>query len=75
MTTTTEHLEESQPASQNWAQKEFGDFDAGDTRRTRRLVLGLESMLENVGRSVPEATGCWSQCKAFYRLLERDEIT
>jgi len=32
-------------------------------------------MLENVGQSIPEATGCWSQCKALYRLLERDEIT
>ena len=70
-----ENTKQQQNEITNWAEREVGAIDLGDKRRTRRLVFGLNAMLENIGKSIPEATGSWANCKAHYALLEREELT
>ena len=58
-----------------WAQREFGEVDLGDVRRTRRLVASMGKMLNDPGRSIPELSPSWSECKGFYRLLDHPALS
>ena len=58
-----------------WAQENFGGCDLGDKRRTRRLVQVAEEMGNNPSASLPNQIEDWSDLKAAYRLLDRDEAS
>jgi len=58
-----------------WAMEEFGQIDLGDRRRTRRLVQCLEAMAEQPGKSIPGAFDGWAETKAFYRLIDCEQLT
>ena len=58
-----------------WAEAEFGEVDLGDRRRNRRLVRCLEAMTDQPGASIPKLSNGWSETKAFYRLMDCDQLT
>lgn len=60
---------------QAWAQQQFSGCDLGDARRTRRLVKFAEQICSNPGQNTPMQTETWSDCKAAYRLISREEAT
>ena len=66
-------LRELEPAV--WSEKQFGGCDLGDVRRTERLVKYAQQMAEKPDASTPRQTEDWADCKAVYRLFDRDEVT
>jgi hypothetical protein len=58
-----------------WALENFGECDLGDSRRTARAIIVAEQMVENPDGSTPRQTEVWSDCKALYRLVNREEVT
>lgn len=61
------------PAEQ-WAQEQFGQCDFGDARRTKRAVRFAAQIANDTSGSTPRQTGSWRDCKAAYRLIDRDEV-
>jgi hypothetical protein len=57
------------------AQDEFTQVPLGDTRRFRRLLRVFQQMRDNPGSSIPAGSSDMAECKAFYRLLDRKELT
>jgi hypothetical protein len=57
-----------------WSEKQFGNCDPGDERRTQRLVRYAQQMAEKPDASTPRQTEDWAGCKAVYRLFERPEV-
>ena len=64
----------TEPVSQ-WAQRNFGNCQLGDKRRTRRLVQVAEQMSVNPSASLPTQIQQWSDLKAAYRLFDCPEAT
>lgn len=62
-------------SSTEWAQAEFGECQLGDRRRTERAVRYAQQVVEHPSGSTPEQTEDWADCKAAYRLFDRDEVT
>lgn len=60
---------------EKWAQRNFGDCELGDARRTTRAVKLAAQVAAHPDGSTPEQTGLWADCKAAYRLFDRDEVT
>jgi hypothetical protein len=58
-----------------WSEKQFGNCDLGDERRTQRLVRYAQQMAEKPDASTPRQTEDWAGCKAVYRLFDRPEVT
>ena len=58
-----------------WAEEQFGDCELGDVRRTRRAVEFAEQIANDTSGSTPRQAGCWEDCKAAYRLVNRPEVT
>jgi len=58
-----------------WSESQFGACDLGDKRRTRRLVEYARQMAEKPDASTPQQTEGWADCKAAYRIFEREEVT
>lgn len=58
-----------------WAQVTFGEFQLGDSRRTKRLVKLAEQAAVRPDGSTPEQTESWADCKAAYRLFDQDDVT
>ncbi|QDU36550.1 Transposase for transposon Tn5 [Maioricimonas rarisocia] len=59
----------------DWAQENFGACQLGDVRRTRRAVKLAAQVAARPDGSTPEQTEAWPDCKAAYRLFDRDEVT
>jgi hypothetical protein len=58
-----------------WAEAEFGSIALHDARCRRRLVRSFAGMLAAPGESIPQCTGSTGAARAFYRLLDHDELT
>ena len=53
----------------------FSHADLGDARRTRRLVATANLMRRRPGGSLPQKLNNPKDLRAFYRLMDRDEVT
>jgi hypothetical protein len=57
-----------------WSEKQFGQCELGDARRTRRLVTYAQQMAASPDGSTPQQTEGWSDCKAVYRLFKCQQV-
>ena len=58
-----------------WAERQFGDCDLGDRRRTKRLVTMAARVADNPAGSFPEQFEAWGDVKAAYRLFDAEAVT
>jgi len=58
-----------------WAAQQFGTCALGDKRRTKRLVKLATQVATKPDAATPEQTENWADCKATYRLADRNEVT
>ena len=58
-----------------WVEENFAGCELGHVKRTRRLMVMAENMLECPEVSLPRQNVEWSDVKAAYRLCDRDEVT
>jgi hypothetical protein len=58
-----------------FAAEHFGAAKLGDTRRTKRLVLVAERMIQHPGGTLPQKMGEPADLKALYRLVDCDAVT
>jgi hypothetical protein len=62
-------------AIQTLGERTFDGLDLGDVRRTRRLVDVVEAMCRHPGGTLPTKMNQPKRLRAFYRLMNRDEVT
>jgi Transposase DNA-binding/Transposase DDE domain len=55
--------------------RNFSQVDLGDQRRTRRLVTLVEQMCRHPGGTLPDKLNRPSDPRAFYRMMNRPEVT
>jgi hypothetical protein len=55
--------------------RNFGQLRLGDRRRTRRLVALVDQMCRHPGGTLPDKLNQPPQLRAFYRLMNRPEVT
>ncbi len=53
-----------------WSQRQFGQCQLGDVRRTNRLVQYAHAMANMPEASTPRQTENWADCKAAYDLFK-----
>jgi transposase-like protein len=53
----------------------FGSIDLGDRRRTRRLVAAVDDLCRHPGGTLPDKLSVPRELRAFYRLMNRPEVT
>src|SRR5438128_8792904 len=53
----------------------FGTVDLGDNRRTERLVALVDIMCRHPGGTLPDKLNRPADLRAFYRLMNRPEVT
>ena len=53
----------------------FGHANLGDKRRTRRLVSLVDPMCRHPGGTLPDKFNHPPDLRAFYRLMNRPEVT
>jgi len=53
---------------------EFSACELGDKRRTDRLVKSAALVLSRPDGSTPDQIEAWSDCKAFYRLMDCEDV-
>ena len=58
-----------------WVEENFAGCELGHVKRTQRLMVMAENMLECPEASLPKQNVEWSDVKAAYRLCDRDEVT
>ncbi|MEX1223100.1 MAG: IS4 family transposase [Pirellulales bacterium] len=58
-----------------WAEKNFGECQLGDRRRTKRLVKYAAQAAAGSEASTPGQTESWADCKAAYRLFDEDDVS
>src|SRR5271156_3193339 len=59
-----------------WAQRQFGEVQLGDVRRTRRAVEYAMAAARSPALSVPrQCRGRWKRTKGAYRLFSRPEVS
>ena len=58
-----------------WAKQQFEDCDLGDARRTNRLVHAAAQAAARPDGSTPDQTESLGDCKAFYRLMDCEDVT
>ena len=58
-----------------FGQRNFGQADLGDHRRTQRLVRIADQMVHRPGGSLPEKLNSPKDLKAMYRLLDSPAVT
>lgn len=58
-----------------WAEQNFGECELGDARRTKRAVKLAAQVAAHPDGSTPAQTEVWADCKAAYRLFDRDDVT
>jgi hypothetical protein len=62
-------------ANAQWAAEELGTIQLGDARSNRRIVKVFNQMLNSPGKSIPQCSRSVAEAKAFYRLLDVEELT
>jgi hypothetical protein len=62
-------------ANGQWAWDELGSIQLGDVRNNRRMVKAFTQMLNAPGKSIPQCSPSVAEAKAFYRLLDVEELT
>ena len=62
-------------ANARWALHELGSIQLGDLRSNRRMVKVLSQMLNSPGQSILQCSPSIAEAKAFYRLLDVEELT
>lgn len=62
-------------AIETFGERNFGGLDLGDPRRTRRLVKAVDAMCRHPGGTLPDKLNQPRELRAFYRLVDRDEVT
>src|SRR5580658_2137434 len=55
--------------------RNFGQVDLGDQRRTKRLVKMVDIMCRHPGGTLPDKLNRPADLRAFYRLMDRPEVT
>lgn len=58
-----------------WAERQWGEAQLGDKRRTKRAVQIGRALAEQPAASLPAQTGSWRDLKAAYRLLNEADVT
>ena len=58
-----------------WVKANFGNCDLGHVKRTERLAIMANNLLESPEASLPQQNTDWSDLKAAYRLCDREEVT
>ena len=58
-----------------WVEENFAGCELGHVKRTQRLMVMAENMLECPEASLPKQNVEWSDVKAAYRLCDRKEVT
>jgi hypothetical protein len=59
----------------DWAEQQFGTCNLGDQRRTKRVVQLAAQVAAQPDASTPKQTERWGDCKAAYRLFDRQDVT
>jgi transposase-like protein len=62
-------------ASSTFGERNFGNLDLGDKRRTARLVESVDLMCRHPGGTLPDKLNRPAELRAFYRLMRREEVT
>ena len=60
---------------ESFGEKNFENAKLGDARRTRRLVNTADLMCRRPGRTLPQKLHNPKDLRAFYRLMNRNEVT
>ncbi len=60
---------------ESFGEVNFAHAELGDARRTRRLVRTADQMSRRPGGSLPQKLRNPKDLRAFYRLMNRDEVT
>lgn len=60
---------------ESFGEANFSNADLGDARRTRRLVKTADLMCRRPGGSLPQKLNAPKDLRAFYRLVDREEVT
>src|SRR5208337_2997124 len=55
--------------------RNFSQVDLGDRRRTERLVKTVDIMCRHPGGTLPDKLNRPADLRAFYRLMNRPEVT
>ena len=58
-----------------FGERNFAALDLGDPRRTKRLVKSVDSMCRRPGGTLPTKLNQPAELRAFYRLMDRPEVT
>lgn len=58
-----------------WGQRNFGDLELGDARRSRRLPELVDAMCKHPGGTLPDKLSEPAELRAFYRMMDADEVT
>jgi hypothetical protein len=61
--------------NEEWVEQQFEGCDLNNSMRTRRLKKAARNMLGDPNGSLPKQNCNWSDVKAVYRLLDREEVT
>ena len=61
--------------NEEWVEQQFEGCDLSNSMRTRRLKKAARNMLGDPNGSLPKQNCNWSDVKAVYRLLDREEVT
>jgi hypothetical protein len=59
----------------SFGMSDFGKADVGDQRRSRRLVALVDQLCRHPGGTLPDKLNCPADLRAFYRLMNRPEVT
>jgi hypothetical protein len=60
---------------QSFGERNFGQVDLGNRRRTRRLVALADAMCRHPGGTLPDKLNYPPDLRAFYNLMDRPETT
>ena len=61
--------------NEEWVEQQFEGCDLNNSMRTQRLKKAARNMLGDPNGSLPKQNCNWSDVKAVYRLLDREEVT
>src|SRR5438128_1384678 len=59
----------------SFGMRNFGELDLGDLRRTKCLVKAVDTMCRHPGGTLPDKINRPANLRAFYRLMNRPEVT
>ncbi len=61
--------------TRRWAEEQFRNCELGNKQRSRRLVKLAIQCAAKPDAATPEQTENWADCKAAYRLFEKEDVT